>query len=550
MNWEPVFDDDDDDDVLPDRDEEDELWGGSRWALRSLRKLASPVVSVFRFCFYWYTSRSKVSFFLGLPAVIASVSLAGFIHFAGLQSSHDLSQRYNEIAHEAFSAEEFAKARLCFQKVVALDSDHSNALYGLGLIAEENGDLSKAAVLFRRAAPDDSTGSPKAHFRRATTIIEEFKGKVFDPATTTILIHHLECAAVDATDGDQAHRLLANIHVSRKEYRQAVRHLRLVAKSDPKASVRLAQVLTVLGENADAIRVAKDAESHLLKMCQQAPEDFQLRLLLTDAHLLQGQHEKAAKNLVLATQVANDDEEEGLAKGGLVKVFVLWYDHVSATAPQNVPQRLELLQQALVMGPNDPTVIQRLALFVTSGADESGEARRELKRLLSAGTAPAIVHLILGTAAITTDRAEEGERHLELAFERAPEMAPAANNLAWVIANREEPDLERARKLSESAVKLAPQHPEIRETRGQIYAKLGMTKEAIGDLEFAVRRLPVRATIHDTLAELYDELGDSELSTQHRQNATLIRQREQTPNSAPKKPAKPSSRSSSTKRKS
>jgi Tfp pilus assembly protein PilF len=49
-----------------------------------------------------------------------------------------------------------------------------------------------------------------------------------------------------------------------------------------------------------------------------------------------------------------------------------------------------------------------------------------------------------------------------------------------------------------------------------IYAKMGKTKEAIIDLEFALRVFPDRKSLHQTLAELYEALGDSELARQHR----------------------------------
>ena len=49
-----------------------------------------------------------------------------------------------------------------------------------------------------------------------------------------------------------------------------------------------------------------------------------------------------------------------------------------------------------------------------------------------------------------------------------------------------------------------------------IYHKLGKHKEAIVDLEFALRAFPKRARLHAHLASLYDQIGDPDLAAEHR----------------------------------
>ena len=61
-------------------------------------------------------------------------------------------------------------------------------------------------------------------------------------------------------------------------------------------------------------------------------------------------------------------------------------------------------------------------------------------------------------------------------------------------------------------------HPEILDTRGQILAKQGRTKEAIASLESSLKLLKRPAT-HEKLAELYELLGEKGLAEAHRRMA-------------------------------
>jgi Flp pilus assembly protein TadD len=106
--------------------------------------------------------------------------------------------------------------------------------------------------------------------------------------------------------------------------------------------------------------------------------------------------------------------------------------------------------------------------------------------------------------------------HLERAHALQPNDPDTLNNLAWALAYQEEPDLERALTLCDQALKLRPRDHRIRETRGQILAKLGRHEDAIVDLESALGRRERDREIHETLAKLYDALGDSELAETHR----------------------------------
>jgi len=82
------------------------------------------------------------------------------------------------------------------------------------------------------------------------------------------------------------------------------------------------------------------------------------------------------------------------------------------------------------------------------------------------------------------------------------------------MANRENADLERSLQLAQAAKKLSD-HPEISDTVGHILARLGRQREAVVELETALRAFPNRLELHSTLAELYQALGDAGLAELH-----------------------------------
>ena len=69
------------------------------------------------------------------------------------------------------------------------------------------------------------------------------------------------------------------------------------------------------------------------------------------------------------------------------------------------------------------------------------------------------------------------------------------------------------------ALRLAPEHPEILATRGEILFHLEDYEAATADLEKALKALQRRSDLHQLLAECYDEAGLTSLADIHREKA-------------------------------
>jgi len=78
-----------------------------------------------------------------------------------------------------------------------------------------------------------------------------------------------------------------------------------------------------------------------------------------------------------------------------------------------------------------------------------------------------------------------------------------------------QPDLTRALALVQPMVEVMPNQPDFRNTRGQIYVKLGKWAAAVDDLEYALPLVLDKSATHTALAEAYQNLGMSALAAEH-----------------------------------
>ena len=251
---------------------------------------------------------------------------------------------------------------------------------------------------------------------------------------------------------------------------------------------------------------ARDFFREKVENVAEAPLEY--RVLWARCELLLGNHAEAVRIL----RPGLDSKEPKPFREALVFVYLAWYDAVPEAEDG---KRLDLLNVALAYGPNHPRVLTLLAELSSREWDRAGDARAALQKALTQGTAPATVHCILGTRALQKGDVEQAKLHLELAYQSNPQLPIVLNNLACMIVRAEKPDLPRALQLAEAARRLS-NNPEITDTIGSILARMGKRREAVTELEVALRAFPNRTRLHTQLAELYEQLGDAELAKLHR----------------------------------
>ncbi|MDR4483501.1 MAG: tetratricopeptide repeat protein [Nitrospirales bacterium] len=117
------------------------------------------------------------------------------------------------------------------------------------------------------------------------------------------------------------------------------------------------------------------------------------------------------------------------------------------------------------------------------------EAVMEYERLLDKNPKAAFAHMILGMMAEQRNEVEKAELYYRKTLEISPKFAPAANNLAWLMAENGG-NLDEALAYAEDAFAQQGDNPHIADTLGWIYYKKNAYMKAISFLAEAVEKLP------------------------------------------------------------
>jgi Flp pilus assembly protein TadD len=178
-------------------------------------------------------------------------------------------------------------------------------------------------------------------------------------------------------------------------------------------------------------------------------------------------------------------------------------DESADSGPEPLPD-YALLRTALLSVPDYGPALTRLEreLYRESSAGRD-TVQRLLLEMLAQGEQPATIHRLLGLRATWLEDWPTAVSHFEQASRQRPDDAFLRNNLAYSLleADPSSSQLRRARLLATEALQLAPGHPEILATRGEIGVRLRDFEAATTDLETALKSLPRRAELRRLSAE-------------------------------------------------
>lgn len=476
------------------------------WFLRPTSIFRAGVV----FLHDWWFSRSFLSLLRGLPAVLVILTVAGFLLTNASETDAELTRRYDDAARAALEEDDYDAAQVYYDKLVRLDPSEPKYKFALALLAERQDDIERARRLMAQLAPLERTAYGPAHFWLANDRLKQEKKTDDDLqfAQTQML------RAVDAEPNNlRAHAVLSQLYALKNDVRRAADHLEQVVVRQPSARMGLALLYAQLGKSEEATAQARLYADYCADRLRKTPADDNLRISLARAEALLNNHKQAVKILRQGMALSKDARLPQM----LATVLASWSDRLPK---EQLSDKLELIQQAVTLAPDNPAVLQRLAPFALEENAESEQIRKQLHDILASGKAQAAIHMILGTIATQENDLENAVLHLEQAYRQNPRMPSVANNLAWVLAHRDPPQLDRALKLANAAVKLAPRNAQIYETRGVIHIKLMNWKDAVTDLEMALPGLQSaqqKRAVHKNLALAYENLGENQLANKHRE---------------------------------
>jgi tetratricopeptide (TPR) repeat protein len=461
----------------------------------------------------WWLSRQPRLLLGGLPALLAGLGALAWTAVCLAVPAEEVEARYLDQAKVSFAAKDYAGAQTCYERLAPLGKERPAVVYGLARTAEALGQPGRAAALMDGLAPRQGQGYGPAHVWQAARLLGTAPLTAEDRDLAESHLHRALDGELD--DREAAHALLGEIYLATRRLDKAEPHLLKAAKTKPQVRLRLAVLYAMRGDLGRARAEAKLAVGYFRAWAKADLQAHRARVRWADALAFLEEFPEA----VAVLQEGWNATHEPAYRLALAGAYAAWADVLARDPKASMDQRLRVLEQALAWSPDNPALLERLLAATRVGGADADKARATLRGLLAGGRAPASVHFALGLDAWERGRADEARLHWERALELAPHLAEVANNLAWLLARADPPDLPRALELVNRALERVPHEPRFLDTRGHILARTGKWKEALDDLEKVLLRGGDGPDLHRTLADVYAHLGDPGMAAEHRRRA-------------------------------
>ncbi len=446
---------------------------------------------------------------LALPSLIV-LGLVIYVFLQARTSSRKTAESYWQAANTAIKNEQPDAAKIYLRRVLSTNSDFENeALFALATILEESGEVERAQGLFRRLAPDDKIGAPGAHRRVAIRLADRLTVKNSANDLRRLKWH------LDAAGKDRSPELALSwgrYHALNGDVEAALKSFHSVAKRYPE----LYQIIGELETHQQNYDAARDAYSH-------ARTFFATKLVKTDtsaedqinyAKVLMrlGQFQDAQVVLETAKQQYGNSDVKW---DTLIATLLVNFHDLLAAKGEQIPRLLETLSEALTKDPNHNAALTRLMAYSRAKVEGDIDLKKILAKAIAEGDAPGMSHLAMGNLCMLRGEEREARFHYRRALELQDQSPVIMNNMAWVLAHQEPPELEQALILANSAVEKRPEDPNLLDTRGTIYLKQGEWKLALNDLEKALKTIDSAKPVHEKLSQIYTRLGLEEIASEH-----------------------------------
>jgi tetratricopeptide (TPR) repeat protein len=142
-------------------------------------------------------------------------------------------------------------------------------------------------------------------------------------------------------------------------------------------------------------------------------------------------------------------------------------------------------------------------------AQQADKAVEQFKNLLDVNPKQAGPHMMIGVVYDSQKRFDLSEKHYRSALEIEPKFAPAANNLAYILAEQNR-DLDEALRLARTAKEILPEDPNVMDTLGWVLFKKQIYDLAVSELKASLAKNPDNPTVVYHLGMAYLKKGETD----------------------------------------
>lgn len=497
---------------------------------RVFRAIGRPFTRAWSWISHARKKRSLKNLWWGLPAVGLAVGAVALGAFSALTlSKHD--REYRKIAFNSYQQGDFDSARVYLERVYRNGDTSPNVRYSLAAVLSGQGEAQRANAIIDSLSPEDQFGYPEAHLLKVQALLSS-SGFSSDEHRRRAK-HHLDASRDDQSAEWQ--KMMSRYYLLNKDLERGLKHLRIAASLDPALLYDLGTIYKTQGFSDVADETLERAQRHFERLIEQ---DIARKRQNDQSHL------KAILNLgaVLTQRGDYDSAREALKRGllltpnggpfgqALADVCLKQYYALLTQENSEPRKRLKLLTEAMTFDRSSLEAVRLLAFF--GEETETGDATPELKKnareflefMIASGDNSAVAHFALGTKAWADKDPSQAAYHLRRAYELDSSFATLANNLAWVLAHQEAPELDYALEIMNTVLEDYPHVPKYRDTRGQILAKMERWDAALDDLELALRSMRDDVDLHTCLAKVYRNISPPQdgLAKKHSQLAKAL----------------------------
>lgn len=450
-----------------------------------------------------------------LPWLPAALAMAVWlpIGLLAVWTPEKIERDYVQYADRALLAGHYTDARIACERLLSLDSPQRPFhIYRMAVCLAGLGQREAALELFGMIAVETSPAFGAAHRIIAEIILAD---PAADAAALRVAESHLKQAQSSAESPDsKILEMLGQLYGRRQEWTTARDYFTRAYQSNPRMSLPLAALAAAQGREEEKLRWAVEAASLFQAETGRNPSDPSVRQSWAQALLLANQHSQA-----LAVVREGIKQRDLPAYHKLAADIIAAWLHASGQSPGALAARLNLIEQGLRHDPTNRDILRELISASNLQGAEAVPARALLQLMLARGDSAPVVHFCLGMDAWRNRDLQACRAHFEVVFKQYPVMAVVGNNLAWLLTFTEPHDYDRALEIMNAVLLRHPDVPGYRETRGQIFTRLGRWTDAVADLEFALTAKAGSPATHTALAVAYEGLGMKQLAREHRELA-------------------------------
>jgi len=328
-----------------------------------------------------------------------------------------------------------------------------------------------------------------------------------------------EPALEDNKQNVMLHRIMAKIHFSQNEFKEAMSETDLLAKN----SIKTPDILYIGAISSLKTGDIQAADSYVQSLKVADPNNWMTYhssiLLLLAKKDTKGAYQVADK----AIDLFPDNEDVLILYTYLAPKVTGWQTAIAKISgicskkntaachmtlsflyegAGNSGNALQEIKKAIEIEPDKTMLYHALAQYYARH-NMVKDALSEYQKILNKkpdDLAAATMLALLYQGSGDNGAAKKVYRYI---LEKNPKDARAANNLAWILAEENnKKDLDEALMLAQKAKDAFPEDPRIADTLGYVYLRKGLADNALGQFQLAEEKLPNEPTIlyHQALA--------------------------------------------------